>query len=157
MRRHPPHHLSPARAKHPAGPDPEAGLSRPKSPQQRSLQARKPVNSEQDSCSFSSIALSKRMLKLLGLNAKTFRAAALAASLETGQARALENAKALARAQASARARTGKPLGPRRRAGYVRSILPTMGVRGLRARVGDLQIGDAGLFDEIFKESRFNG
>jgi molecular chaperone HtpG len=40
---------------------------------------------------------------------------------------------------------------------YVRSILPTLGVRGLRARVGDLQVGDAGLFDEIFKESRFNG
>src|SRR5450830_1709829 len=27
MRRHPPHHLSPARAKHPAGLDPEARLS----------------------------------------------------------------------------------------------------------------------------------
>ncbi|WP_316165006.1 MULTISPECIES: ATP-binding protein [unclassified Bradyrhizobium] len=40
---------------------------------------------------------------------------------------------------------------------YVRSILPTLGVRGLRARVGDLQVGDAGLFDEVFKESRFNG
>jgi hypothetical protein len=40
---------------------------------------------------------------------------------------------------------------------YVRSILPTLGVRGLRARVGDLQVGDAGLFDEIFKEPRFNG
>src|SRR5260370_19653746 len=51
------HHLSPARAIHPAGPDPEAGLSRPKSPQQRSVQARKPVVSEQDRCSFSSIAL----------------------------------------------------------------------------------------------------
>jgi Histidine kinase-, DNA gyrase B-, and HSP90-like ATPase len=40
---------------------------------------------------------------------------------------------------------------------YVRSILPTLGVRGLRARVGDLQVGEASLFDEIFKESRFNG
>ncbi len=40
---------------------------------------------------------------------------------------------------------------------YVRSILPALGVRGLRARVGDLQVGDAGLFDEIFKEPRFNG
>jgi len=40
---------------------------------------------------------------------------------------------------------------------YVRSILPTLGVRGLRARVGDLQVGDPGLFDEIFKEPRFNG
>ena len=63
--------------------------------------------------------MSKRMLELLGLNAKTFReeiAAALAASLETGQARALENARALARAQrASARTRRGKPLGPRAR------------------------------------------
>jgi hypothetical protein len=43
--------LSPARVKHPAGPDPEAGLSRPKSPQQRSGRAGKPVNSEQDYCS----------------------------------------------------------------------------------------------------------
>src|SRR5260221_1879817 len=57
MRRHPPHHLSPAWAKHPAGLDPEAGLGRSKSPQQRSVQAGKPVNSEQVSCSFSSIAL----------------------------------------------------------------------------------------------------
>src|SRR5260221_7636283 len=56
MRRHPPHHLSPALAKHPAGLDPEAGLGRSKSPQQRSVQAGKPVNSEQVSCSFSSIA-----------------------------------------------------------------------------------------------------
>src|SRR6266550_3450950 len=51
MRRHPPHHLSPARASYRTGPDPEARLSRPKSPQQRSVQARKPVISEQDSCS----------------------------------------------------------------------------------------------------------
>src|ERR1700675_4163745 len=29
MRRHPPHHLSPAQAKHPAGPDPEARLAAP--------------------------------------------------------------------------------------------------------------------------------
>src|SRR5258705_10867467 len=43
MRRHPPHHLSPAWAKHPAGLDPEAGLGRSKSPQQRSVQAGKPV------------------------------------------------------------------------------------------------------------------
>src|SRR5260370_9485043 len=47
MRRHPPHHLSPAWAKPPAGADPEASPSRPKSPQQRSDQTRKPVNSEQ--------------------------------------------------------------------------------------------------------------
>ena len=52
VRRHPPHHLSPARANRPAGLDPEASLSRSKSPQQRSDQARKPVNSEQDSCSY---------------------------------------------------------------------------------------------------------
>jgi hypothetical protein len=51
MRRHPPHHLSPRPGKTPAGPDPEARLSRPKSPQQRSNQARKPVISEQDGCS----------------------------------------------------------------------------------------------------------
>src|SRR5258708_38874990 len=57
MRRNPPHHLSPAWAKHPAGLDPEAGLGRSKSPQQRSVQAGKPVNSEQVSCSFSSNAL----------------------------------------------------------------------------------------------------
>src|SRR5260221_6007202 len=36
----------------PAGQDPEASLSRSKSSQQRSDQARKPVNSEQDSCSW---------------------------------------------------------------------------------------------------------
>jgi hypothetical protein len=63
--------------------------------------------------------MSKRMLELLGLNTKTFRqeiAAGLAASVETGQARALEYARTLARAQkASARARRGKPLGPRRK------------------------------------------
>jgi molecular chaperone HtpG len=40
---------------------------------------------------------------------------------------------------------------------YVRSITQTLGVRGLRARVGNLQVGDANLFDEIFKETRFNG
>src|SRR5258706_10277418 len=39
-RRHPSHHLSPAWANRPAGRDPEARLSRPKSPQQRSDQAR---------------------------------------------------------------------------------------------------------------------
>ena len=40
---------------------------------------------------------------------------------------------------------------------YVRSISSTLGVRGLRARVGDLQVGEANLFDECFKEPRFNG
>ena len=39
---------------------------------------------------------------------------------------------------------------------YVRSIHPSLGVRGLRARVGDLQVGEAGLFDECFREPRFN-
>ena len=51
MRRHPSHHLSPARANHPAGQDPEARLNRSTSPQQRSDQDRKPVISEQDCCS----------------------------------------------------------------------------------------------------------
>ena len=50
MRRYPSHHLSPARVKPLAGQDPEARLNRPKSPQQHSKRARKPVNSEQDSC-----------------------------------------------------------------------------------------------------------
>jgi hypothetical protein len=40
----------PRPGKRQAGPDPEAGLSRSKSPQQRSVQARMPVNSEQDCC-----------------------------------------------------------------------------------------------------------
>jgi hypothetical protein len=41
----------PRPGKRPAGQDPEARLSHPKSPQQRSGHARKPVISEQDSCS----------------------------------------------------------------------------------------------------------
>ncbi len=61
--------------------------------------------------------MSKRMIELLGFTAKAFReeiAAAQAASLETGQARALAHARTLARAQrASARARRRVPLGPR--------------------------------------------
>ncbi len=40
---------------------------------------------------------------------------------------------------------------------YVRSIPSGLGIRGLRARVGDIQIGEATLFDEVFKEPRFNG
>jgi Histidine kinase-, DNA gyrase B-, and HSP90-like ATPase len=40
---------------------------------------------------------------------------------------------------------------------YVRSIPPTLGVRGIRARSGDLQVGESNLFDDSFKESRFNG
>src|SRR5258707_15458458 len=51
----------------PAGQDPEARLSRPKSPQQRSDQARKPVNSEQDSCSFPAIVLTQKR-SILGLS-----------------------------------------------------------------------------------------
>src|SRR5260221_7995178 len=51
VRRHPPHRLSPARAKSAGGASPEVSLSRPKSPQQCSDRARKPVNSEPDSCS----------------------------------------------------------------------------------------------------------
>src|SRR5258708_768494 len=41
----------PRPGKHPAGQDPEAGLSRSKSPQQCSDQTRKPVISEQENCS----------------------------------------------------------------------------------------------------------
>lgn len=40
---------------------------------------------------------------------------------------------------------------------YVRSIPPSLGVRGLRARFGDIQVGESSLFDDSFKEPRFNG
>jgi hypothetical protein len=40
---------------------------------------------------------------------------------------------------------------------YVRSIPPTLGIRGLRARYGDIQIGESNLFEDSFKEPRFNG
>jgi molecular chaperone HtpG len=40
---------------------------------------------------------------------------------------------------------------------YVRSLPYTLGIRGVRARMGDLQIGESTLFDDAFKESRFNG
>jgi hypothetical protein len=40
---------------------------------------------------------------------------------------------------------------------YLRSIPPTLGIRGIRARAGNLQVGDANLFDDSFKETRFNG
>jgi molecular chaperone HtpG len=40
---------------------------------------------------------------------------------------------------------------------YVRSIPPSLGIRGLRARISDLQVGESNLFDDIFKEPRFNG
>src|SRR6267154_2140212 len=72
MRRYPPHHLSPAQANYPAGQDPEARPSRPKSPQQRSDQVRKPVNSEQDSCSFPSIVLTLNPLRCEGFTLLIF-------------------------------------------------------------------------------------
>jgi hypothetical protein len=59
----------PRPANRPAGQDPEARLSRPKSPQQRSDQARKPVNSEQDSCSFPAIVLTQKR-SILGLSSR---------------------------------------------------------------------------------------
>ena len=59
-RRHPSHRLSPARAKHPSRAKPRNRLRRSRSPQQRSHRARMPVNSEQDSCSFSRIILTQK-------------------------------------------------------------------------------------------------
>lgn len=40
---------------------------------------------------------------------------------------------------------------------YVRSMPIGLGIRGLRARIGDVQVGEANLFDDSFKEPRFNG
>jgi hypothetical protein len=40
---------------------------------------------------------------------------------------------------------------------YVRSLPTGLGVRGLRARYGDLQVGESNLFEDSFKEVRFNG
>jgi len=40
---------------------------------------------------------------------------------------------------------------------YSRSLPVALGVRGVRARVGNLQVGEANLLDESFKEPRFNG
>jgi len=54
MRRHPPHHLSPAQAKPRQGKTPKRAFAASKSPYQRSDQTRKPVKSEQDNCSFDS-------------------------------------------------------------------------------------------------------
>src|SRR5258705_8387897 len=54
MRRHPPHHLSPARAKPRQGKTPKRAFATSKSSQQRSDRTRKPVKSEQDNCSFDS-------------------------------------------------------------------------------------------------------
>src|SRR5438445_1347164 len=61
MRRHPPHHLSPARAKPRQGKTPKRASARLKSPQQRSDQTRKPVKSEQDNCSFAAIMPCRRL------------------------------------------------------------------------------------------------
>ena len=47
MRRHPPHHLSPARAKPRQGKTEKRAFATSKSPQQRSDRTRKPVKSEQ--------------------------------------------------------------------------------------------------------------
>jgi molecular chaperone HtpG len=40
---------------------------------------------------------------------------------------------------------------------YIRSIPPSLGVCGIRARNGDLQVGEANIFEDVFKERRFNG
>ena len=40
---------------------------------------------------------------------------------------------------------------------YARSIPPSLGIGRIRARIGDVQVGEAALFDEVFKETRFNG
>lgn len=40
---------------------------------------------------------------------------------------------------------------------YVGSIPPRLGVRGLRARVGNIQIGTDRIFEHLFLEPRFNG
>ena len=40
---------------------------------------------------------------------------------------------------------------------YIRSIPPSLGVSGIRARSGDLQVGEANIFEDVFKERRFNG
>jgi hypothetical protein len=39
---------------------------------------------------------------------------------------------------------------------YIRSINANLGIRGLRARIGDMQIGEDNLLDDCFKETRFN-
>jgi molecular chaperone HtpG len=39
----------------------------------------------------------------------------------------------------------------------VRSLPTALGVRGLRARYGDIQVGESNLFEDSFKEVRFNG
>ncbi|MFB6418553.1 ATP-binding protein [Bradyrhizobium tunisiense] len=39
---------------------------------------------------------------------------------------------------------------------YVRSLPVGIGIRGLRARVGNIQVGEANLFEDSYKETRFN-
>lgn len=39
---------------------------------------------------------------------------------------------------------------------YARAIPAAFGVHGLRARIGDLQVGDVSVFEDAFKEDRFN-
>ncbi|MBF0309294.1 MAG: ATP-binding protein [Magnetococcales bacterium] len=41
--------------------------------------------------------------------------------------------------------------------GYQGAISPSLGIHGLRARKGNIQVGDARIFSEIFPESRFAG
>jgi len=55
MRRHPPHHLSPARANHPAGQDPEARLAAP------SHHSNAPINTESQSFLSKKVALTERI------------------------------------------------------------------------------------------------
>src|SRR5258706_9812974 len=64
MRRHPPHHLGPARAKPRQGKTPKRAFATSKSPEQRSDQTRKPVKSEQDSCSFDSNHACPRLVRI---------------------------------------------------------------------------------------------
>jgi hypothetical protein len=52
VRRHPPHRLSPARANHPAGQDPEARSAALRHHSNAPIGHRKPVISEQESCSY---------------------------------------------------------------------------------------------------------
>lgn len=40
---------------------------------------------------------------------------------------------------------------------YIRSLPAALGLRGWRARFGDLQVGESDLFEDSFKEPRFNG
>lgn len=40
---------------------------------------------------------------------------------------------------------------------YVRSLPVGLGLRGLRARYGDIQVGESNLFEDCYKEARFNG